>query len=70
MTMSFLSSFRPGRDSPVVIRTRAISGSSNTMPKKDRLPSPGEAGTKLLNNSSPSTPKYSISVLDPRLPFF
>ena len=40
------------------------------MPKKERLPSPGEAGTKLLNNSSPSAPKYSISVLAPRFPFF
>ena len=28
--------------------------SSNTMPKKERLPSPGEAGTKLLKISLPS----------------
>ena len=28
----------------------------------ERLPSPGEAGTKLLNSSSPPAPKYSISL--------
>ena len=40
--------------------------SSNTMPKKERLPSPGEAGTKPLKISLPSSSKYSISVLAPR----
>ena len=40
------------------------------MPKKERLPSPGEAGTKLLNSTLPSAPKYSISVLAPRFPLF
>src|SRR5439155_18595464 len=52
------------------MRTRAIRASSNTMPKKDKLPSPGEAGTKLLNSNLPSAPKYSMSVLAWRLPFF
>src|SRR5258706_6678132 len=40
------------------------------MPKKERLASPGEAGTKLLNSTLPSTPKYSTSVLAPRFPLF
>ena len=59
----FPSSSGPGATSPAVIRTRAMRASSNTMPKKERPPSPGEAGTKLLNNSLPSASKYSISVL-------
>ena len=58
----------PGQRCRLVIRTRAMRASSNTMPKKDRLPSPGEAGTKLLNSSLPSASKYSISVLAPRFP--
>src|SRR6185295_17437777 len=70
MTMSSLeSSSGPGAASPLVIRTRAMRASANTTPTKERLPSPGEAGTKLVNNSSPSTPKYSISELAPRFPF-
>ncbi len=32
--------------------------SSNLIPKKDKFPSPGEAGTELLNSSLPSLPKY------------
>ena len=36
--------------------------SSNTMPKKDRLPSPGEAGTKLMNIRL----LFSVEVLDQR----
>src|SRR5262249_2011341 len=44
--------------------------SSNTTPKKERLASPGEAGTKLLNKSLPYASKYSISVLASRFPFF
>ena len=70
MTMSCVpSSFGPGAASPLVIRTRAMRASSKTMPKKERLPSPGEAGTKLLKSSPPSVPKYSISVLALRFPF-
>ena len=53
----------PGQRRRSVIRTDAMRASSNTMPKKDRLPSPGEAGTKLLNISLPFLSKYSISVL-------
>src|SRR6516225_6452064 len=45
-------------------------GSSNKTPKKEKVASPGEAGTKLLNSALPSTPKHSISVLAPRLPLF
>ena len=48
---------------PAVIRTDAMRASSNLMPKKDRLPSPGEAGTKLLNNNLPFRSKYWMSVL-------
>ena len=49
MTMScWRSSFGPGATSPVLIRTDAMRASSNLMPKKDRLPSPGAAGTILL----------------------
>ena len=40
--------------------------SSKRMPKKERLASPGEAGTKLLNINMPSRSKYSIRVLAPR----
>ena len=66
MTMSFSpSSSGPGATLPVVIRTRAMRASSNTIPKKDRLPSPGEAGTKPLKISLPSTSKYSSRVLAP-----
>ena len=47
MTMSWVpSSFGPGAASPLVMHTRVIRGSVKTMPKKERLPSPGEAGTK------------------------
>ena len=60
------SSSGPGATLPVVIRTRAMRASSKTMPKKERLASPGEAGTKLLNISLPYVSKYSISVLAPR----
>ena len=71
MTMSFFHHHpAPGRTLPLVIRTRAMRASSNTMPKKERLPSPGEAGTKPLNSSLPSTSKYSISVLALRFPRF
>ena len=38
---------------PAVIRTDAMRASLNAMPKKDRFPSPGEAGTKLLNSNLP-----------------
>ena len=41
-----------------MIRTRAMRASPKTMPKKERLPSPGEAGTKLLNIRPPSVPKH------------
>ena len=58
--MSCLSSSSvPGVVSPAVIRTLAMRASSNVMPKNDKPPSPGEAGTKLLNNSRPSIPKNS-----------
>ena len=40
--------------------------SSKRIPKNERLASPGEAGTKLLNISLPSRSKYSIRVLSPR----
>ena len=64
MTMScWRSSFGPGATLPAVIRTDAMRASSNLMPKKDRLPSPGEAGTELLNSSLPFLSKYSMSVL-------
>ena len=56
---------RPGATLPAVIRTDAMRASSNWMPKKDRLPSPGEAGTKLLNTSVPFRSKYSMNVLPP-----
>ena len=68
-TMSCLrSSSGPGATLPLVIRTRAMRASSNTMPKKERLPSPGEDGTKLVNSNLPSAPKYLISVLARRFP--
>src|SRR6266481_5647115 len=71
MTMSCCaSSFGPGATLPAWIRTDAMRASSNLMPKKDRLPLPGEAGTKLLNSNSPSASKYSISVLALRFPCF
>ena len=66
-TSCFPSSSGPGATLPLLIRTRAMRASSNTMPKKDRLPSPGEAGTEPLNSSLPSTSKYLISVLGLRL---
>ena len=70
MTMSCVpSSFGPGAASPLVIRTRAMRASVKTMPKKERLPSPGEAGTKLLKISPPSVPKHSMRVLAWRFPF-
>src|SRR5262249_39265171 len=70
-TMScFLPSSGPGATAPLVIRTRAMRASSKTMPKKDRLASPGEAGTELLKSRSPSAPKYSIIVLALRFPLF
>ena len=62
-TSCFRLSSGPRATLPVVIRTRAMRASSNTMPKKERLPSPGEAGTKLLNSSLSSELKYWISVL-------
>ena len=66
MTMSCRrSSFGPGATSPVVIRTDAMRASLNTIPKKDRLPSPGEAGTR--------TAEYhfavAIEILDQRAGF-
>ena len=64
--MSTSPSSGPGATLPVVIRTRAMRASSKRMPKKDRLASPGDAGTKLLNISLPSRSNYSISVLFPR----
>ena len=33
------------------------------MPRKERMASPGDAGTKLLNTLLPSASKYSSSVL-------
>ena len=63
MTMSCLrSSFGPGATLPVVIRTDAMRASSNTIPKKDRFPSPGEAGTKLLKDPL----AVAIEILDQR----
>jgi hypothetical protein len=53
---------------PVVIRTRAISGWSNTIPKNERLPSPGDAGTNPLKSSRPLAAKYSMTVLARRFP--
>ena len=57
----------------VIIRPRGLIASSDPAPcdarvvkhdaKKEKLPSPGDAGTKLLNIRFPSTPKYSIRVL-------
>ena len=71
ITMScFSSSFGPGAESPVVMRTVAIRASSNLIPKNDSPLLPGEAGTKLLNKSRPLMSKNSISVLAPRLPCF
>jgi hypothetical protein len=46
-----------------LISSEAVRMLNGTMPKKERLPSPGEAGTKLLNSNSQSASKYSISVL-------
>ena len=56
---------------PIIIRPRSSiaardphSGDARVAiddPKKERLPSPGEAGTKLLKSSPPSVPKHSIS---------
>src|SRR3990172_8896899 len=48
-SMTTMSRFRPpssgpSATSPVVIRTEAMSASSNTAPKNERFPSPGEAG--------------------------
>ena len=48
---------------PAWIRTDAMRASPNTMPKKDRFPPPGEAGTELLNKILLSLSRYSISVL-------
>ena len=45
-----------------------MSGSTNTMLKKEKVASPGEAGTKLLNTTVLSAPKYSMIVLGARLP--
>ena len=53
---------RPRGNKQGRIRTDAMRASSNWMPKKDRLPSPGEAGTKLLNSSVP----FRLCLLDER----
>ena len=50
-TMPCFPSPGPGAASPLVIRTQAMHASSNTIPKKERPPSPGEAGTLLLNSN-------------------
>ncbi len=53
MTMSCCrSSFGPGATSPVLIRTDAMRASSNLMPKKDRLPLPGDGRNETGENES------------------
>ena len=54
---------RPGATLPAWIRTAAMRASPNTMPKKDSFPSPGDAGTELLNKILLSLSRYSIRVL-------
>jgi hypothetical protein len=61
-------SFRPGAALPVVIRTRAISGWSNTIPKNERLPSPGDAGTNPLKSSRPLAAKLLDDRARPTIP--
>ena len=46
-----------------------LSWSLKTMPKKEKVASPGEAGTTPLNSSCLSAPKYSINVLAVRFLF-
>ena len=56
------SSFGPGATSPVLITTDAMRASSNTMPRKEKLPLPGDG----RNETGEDEFAVSVEVLDAR----